>query len=159
MTIPRELHAELLEIADRLDQWGRESESSDVKKALDRLDEAATAIGKAWSGSWLGYHARVYYRNLKAPPPGAHFSQEWGLKETWAIEDTTGEWEEFDEEGVENAIYKLAQNPDLKRAKEIAEAAYLKLKATLRKPRFFQERSLFEACNLPVSSGRVIPWR
>jgi len=123
MTIPREHHAELLEIADRLDQWGHEAESSDVKKPLDRLEEAATATGKAWSGSWLGYHACVYYRNLKPPPPSAHFSREWGLQETLAIEDTTGEWEEFDEDAVEKSIYKLAENPDLKRAEEIAETA------------------------------------
>lgn len=123
MAMATELHAELLEIADRLDKWGHQGESSDVKGPLEQLEKAATAIGKAWSGSWLGYHARVYYHNLKPPPAGAHFSQEWGLKDSWPIQDTTGDWEEFDEEELEKAIYKLAQNPDLKRAEAIAEGA------------------------------------
>lgn len=118
-----ELHAELLEIADRLGRLGHQAESPDVKEPLKRLEEAATVIGRAWSGSWLGYHARVYYHNLKPPPPGVHFSREWGLEDSWSIQDTTDDWQEFDEEAVEKAIYQFAQNPNLKHAEEIAEGA------------------------------------
>ena len=123
MAAKTDLHEELLEIADRLDQQAREAESSNVKGPLQRLEEAATTVGKAWSGSWLGYHACVYYKNLKPRPPGAHFSPEWGLKESWPIEDTTGDWQEFDEKEVEQAVHKLAGNPDLRRASEIADGA------------------------------------
>ena len=47
---------------------------------LDALEKAATIIGKSWSGSWFGYHSKVYYVNFQPPPPGAVFSQEWGLQ-------------------------------------------------------------------------------
>jgi hypothetical protein len=62
-----ELHEELLAIADRLEQYPNQAENPDVKAPLDDLEEAATTIGKAWSGSWLGYHARIYYSTLQAP--------------------------------------------------------------------------------------------
>ncbi len=123
MPMARDLHVELLEIADRLDQWGQRAELPEVKEPLDRLEEAAVAIGKSWSGSWLGYHARVYYHDLTPPPPGVHFSQEWGLKDSWPIQDTTGDWQEFGEEDLETGVYQLAQNPNLEHAEEIAEGA------------------------------------
>jgi len=123
MTEMSELHVELLGIADHREQQAQEAESSDVREPLKRLEEAATAIGKAWSGSWLGYHARVYYHDLQPPPPGAHFSQEWGLMDSWPIEATAGDWQEFDVDGVEKAIYELAGNPDLNKAQKIADNA------------------------------------
>ena len=123
MTEINELHVELLEIADRLEKWAQEAEASDIKELLKRLEEAATTIGKAWSGSWLGYHACVYYRNLHPPPPGAHFSQEWGMMDSWPIKATTGDWVEFDADGLEKAIHELAGNPVLNRAQEVADNA------------------------------------
>jgi len=93
------------------------------KNALSRLENAANAIGKAWSGSWLGHHARIYYEDLQPPPPGAHFSQEWGMKQRLAIEGTTGSWREFDEETVTRSIYKAAGNPSLTAARALAETA------------------------------------
>lgn len=123
MTEMNELHVELLEIADHLEQQAQEAESSEVREPLKRLEEAATAIGKAWSGSWLGYHARVYYHDLQPPPPGAHFSQEWGLMDSWPIEATTGDWQEFGGDELEKSIYELAGNPDLNKAQKIADNA------------------------------------
>jgi hypothetical protein len=78
-----EFHIELLEIADRLEPIAQQAESSEFKESLDRLEEATTKISKAWSGSWLGYHARVYYKNLKPPPSGAQFSPEWSMMDTF----------------------------------------------------------------------------
>jgi hypothetical protein len=43
----------------------------------------------------LGYQASVYYNDLQTPPPGAHFSQEWGLMDRFGIQGTTGDWREF----------------------------------------------------------------
>ncbi len=73
-----EPHEELLEIADRLEGLSQPATVPEVKEPLERLEEAAIRIGKAWSGSCLGYHSRIYYRDLTPPPPGAHFSSEWG---------------------------------------------------------------------------------
>ena len=118
-----DLHEELLGIADRLETFGRAADDLEAKSSLDQLEKQATAVGKAWSGSWLGYHARVYYEGLNPPPAGAHFSQEWGMQESWPIRDTTGIWQEFVAEDVETVIRERAGNPDLSRAEEVAEAA------------------------------------
>ncbi len=112
------LYVELLEISDRLEQWVQEGESSDVKEPLERLKEAVSTIGKAWSGSWLGYQSRVYYDNLQPPPPGDHFSSEWGLGGY-----STGDWREYDGEDLKKAIYELADNPDLNTAQKVADNA------------------------------------
>lgn len=56
----------------------------------------------------------VYYKNLQPPPPGAHFSTEWGLSSTAFVRGTVGEWYEYDPESVITAIHELAGNPDLK---------------------------------------------
>ncbi len=86
-----EISEELLRIAEQLDSMRAEFDSAEVKKPLQELEEAASKIGKAWSGSWLGYHSRVYYRDFQSPPPGARFSQEWGFMPE-AFGDTRGDW-------------------------------------------------------------------
>ena len=85
----------------------------DVREPLQRLGKAAKEIGKAWSGSWTGYHANVYYRDLQPPPPGAHFSTEWGGMESSFLKGTTGPWTEYDRTSVVKAIYRLAGNPNM----------------------------------------------
>ncbi|MGE4398127.1 MAG: TIR domain-containing protein [Campylobacterales bacterium] len=93
--------------------------------AVDALSNAANTIGKAWSGSWLGYHSRVYYIDFQPPPPGATFSQEWGFTESYRFE-TNGEWEEYDFDDVIKIIHEKAGNPIsetiLKDAQEASEA-------------------------------------
>jgi len=116
-----ELSRELLAIAGRLEKLSRKADA--LKVPLARLEEAANATGKAWSGSWLGYHASVYYENLQPPPPGAHFSMEWGFKQLRTIETTTGAWREFDEDTITGSIYKAAGNPSLTAARSLAESA------------------------------------
>jgi predicted nucleotide-binding protein len=118
-----EPHDELLQIANRLADLAQKGMAADVTRSLERMEDAAKRIGKAWSGSCLGYHARVYYRNLELPPAWAHFSPEWGLKEAWPIEDTTGDWVEYRNDDIEGAIRSLAGNPDLKPAQDLAASA------------------------------------
>lgn len=86
-----------------------------AREELDKLQEASENIGKSWSGSWLGYHSKVYYKDLQPAPPGARFSKEWGLMHTIAIEDTIGDWVEHDFDTVVDRIYQTADNPDLKK--------------------------------------------
>lgn len=87
------------------------------------LEAAARTAEKAWSGSWLGYQANVYYEDLKRPPATAHFSQEWGFKKNYTNEITTGDWVEFDPAQVENEIYRMAGNRDIKPIIRISEKA------------------------------------
>ena len=108
-----EPHEEMLQIADRLARLAEQGNAPEISEPLEVLKNAANEVGKAFGGSWQGYHAHVYYASLKPPPPGARFSQEWGLMEAWPIHDTRGDWQEFDPEAVRNAIFEQAGNPDL----------------------------------------------
>ena len=67
--------AELEELYDALmkvaESWGGSDEP-----AMTRLQNAAETVGESWSGSWIGYHANVYYDKLQPPLPGDHFSPE-----------------------------------------------------------------------------------
>ena len=107
------LHSELEDVARRMDLLVARSREAPIQGPLTDLQAACEHIGKAWSRSWLGYHANVYYATLEPPPPGAHFSQEWGLKDTFSG-GTVGDWVEFDPKDVEAAIRARAGNPDLK---------------------------------------------
>ena len=117
-----ELNEELLAIADALDPLVERGRQPDVQEPLGRLEDAANEIGKSSSGSWLGYHANVYYEDLRPRPAGAHFSQESGLGYT-SVSDTTGDWVEFDREVVEAAIHERAGHPDMEASDQLREEA------------------------------------
>ena len=72
---------ELFEIAKKLRAAVAIGDAKGISAPLKSLGDAAEQIKQSFSGSWLGYHSRVYYDGFKAPPAGAHFSQEWGLKD------------------------------------------------------------------------------
>jgi len=112
--------SELRDAHDQLQTFVDSAAAPELAAALDTLERSANEAGKAWSRSWCGYHSRVYYKGLKPPPPGAHFSTEWGLKESFAT-DTTGDWEEYDFDVVKSEVLRRAGNPDLGRVQEIAK--------------------------------------
>lgn len=111
--------SEIFSIADTLSKTFEELDSIE----LDKLIRAAEEVGKSWSGSCLGYHSRVYYKNLITVPPGARFSKEWGFKDAWPIQDTVGDWIEYDFDDVVNAIKDKAENPDLYSYETLAKDA------------------------------------
>lgn len=119
----REFHEELLVIADKLEAHSLKAEDPTFMALLDSPENAAKTVGKAWSGSWLGYQASVYYNDLQTPPPGAHFSQEWGRMDTFGIQGTTGDWREFRTEDLEKGIHELAGNPDLEIHRKLSQEA------------------------------------
>jgi len=77
---------------------------------LKRLSDAAQKFSKAWSGSNFGYHSCIYYKDFQPPPPGAHFSAEWGF--LGRFQGTTGEWVEFQRDEVQAAMRQLAGDPN-----------------------------------------------
>lgn len=117
-----ESQEELLEIADRLDELVDRAKAPEISKPLIALGNAADEVGKSWSGSALGYHAYVYYANLKPSPPGAQFSPEWGLEEAFNM-GSRGDWREIDPDEVKKMIHKIADDADLTYAQELAEQA------------------------------------
>ncbi len=103
---------DLFTVADRLESQSKVAKSEKFNKPLQCLIDSAELAGKSWSGSWLGYHSRVYYESLSEPPPGARFSQEWGMMETYGIRDTIGDWQEYRFDDVVSAIQQNAGCPD-----------------------------------------------
>jgi len=117
-------HEELFSIAETLSQSVTHAEKDNVAKPLKALEDAIKSVARSFSGSWQGYHSRVYYAKFAPPPPGAHFSQEWGLMDTYASSHGShGDWQEFDPEVVKAHINKLAGNPSLDDARKAATDA------------------------------------
>lgn len=115
-------YEELFGLANKLDEAASSGESDNITQPTGALEEAANEVKRSFSGSWLGYHSRVYYADLSPAPPGANFSQEWGLKRLRTM-GTLGDWLEFDPEVVKARIYKMAGEPDLDASREAAEKA------------------------------------
>ncbi len=92
---------------------------------LNSLENSANIAGKSWSGSWLGYHSRVYYGDFEPIPPGARFSIEWGFQGTIGEQGTKGNWGEYEFDNVVEIIKtesKVTNLSDLKsKSERVAE--------------------------------------
>ena len=117
---------ELSELAVRLREVATKVSDPEIAEPLERLTTASIAVGEAWSGSPIGYHARVYYADFAPPPAGAHFSSEWGFSEALS-NYTAGDWREYTYRDVVDHIRRLAGSPDLTNVK----AASLRARETL----------------------------
>lgn len=114
---------ELFQIAKRLKKAAIAGAQDNIARPLDALEKAANSLNRSFSGSWLGYHSHVYYAGLVPAPPGANFSQEWGLKELFGDLGSVGDWQEFDPEAVKSHILAKAGRPDLRAPQEAAKRA------------------------------------
>ncbi len=119
----QDFNQEFFSISEELDQIYQKFERSKEKTYLENLEKIASEIGKSWSGSWLGYHACVYYKDFRIPPKGSHFSQEWGLIELMFNDGTTGTWIEYNHDDVRNLIFKRTDNAEFDNAQKMAEQA------------------------------------
>jgi len=104
---------ELLDIESELREFIDKSRRKEIEDPLKKLSEACEEVGKAWSGSWIGYQANVYYTDLQPHPPGDHFSAEWGF------ESSSGYWHEYDPDEVRNFIHEKAGNPGMDAARDL----------------------------------------
>jgi hypothetical protein len=115
---------ELFEIAKILETSAEAGAAADVSAPLANLARAADEVKQSSSGSWLGYHSRVYYADLVPAPAGANFSQEWGLKDRRISSlGSRGDWREYQSDKVVAHIHGAAGDPDLAPAKEAAQQA------------------------------------
>jgi hypothetical protein len=122
---------DLREAAQRLREAADAGQADAVATPLDALNEAARQVGAAWSGSTLGYHARVYYAEFTEVPPGASFNSLYGLEHEYG-NTTTGDWREYAHRDVISVIRGRAGDPDLdpaKRASAEARALFKETKA------------------------------
>jgi len=139
----------MTELADQLDAV---AEASDEMAAqIDRYEDAIATVettandaGKAWSGSWLGYHSCVYYDRLQPPPPGAHFDPTMGLMDRISNR-TAGDWAEYSFEELCKAFKSTAGKGVFTRLEKLSKAA---------KPDVLEQREkLLSALNAIAASG------
>ncbi len=109
--------SELIRIADQLDRLVDEFNQLPEQADIGRLGEVSNRFGLAWSGSNIGYHATVYYQDFKQPPPGAHFNSMSGLRDSWPLDGTIGDWCEYNHTDVVSDIMRLSGSPDIRPAK------------------------------------------
>jgi predicted nucleotide-binding protein len=115
---------ELSQIADMLTALATTGDSAEVAEPLRAIKQSATNIGRSFSGSWLGYHSKVYYAGFAPPPPGANFSQEWGLQDvSYTSLGSRGDWRQFDSVDVKARIEKDAGGVNLNAAKAASKKA------------------------------------
>jgi predicted nucleotide-binding protein len=119
--VTQDIAAELRQLAERARTMGERGEGKSVEEPVARLEEAAAEVARAWSGSSFGFHSRVYYADLQPPPPGAHFSSEWGF--LGQFHGTTGDWREYDHVEVIELIRAKAGDPDLTKARAVSHEA------------------------------------
>lgn len=158
---------ELFAIANEMDAVQASAVLEAAEGQLSDLNKTAREAGRAFSGSWLGYHAYVYYRDLEPPPPGAHFSQEWGLTELSSTSlGSRGEWVEYDPVQLKNHLIEISGNPDLRnveiaaqKAGEMFEEAKARIESILvseEKTDAFLTRLQGELSNLHLLTERTI---
>ena len=113
----------LFKITNNLEAQGKFLDNEEFTRPLQLLHDAAEKVAKAWCGSWLGYHSRVYYADLKEPPSGARFSQEWGLMKDPFAGDTVGRWKEYRFDDVLSAIKEYVGSPDTNEQERLSSSA------------------------------------
>lgn len=113
---------ELLQLAEQLASHGAKDRDTALIAPLERVGVVLEKFNHSASGSWLGYHANVYYALFQQPPPGAHFSSEWGLGDRFSL-GTTGNWREYSPEAVKNAIWHEVGEIDLSPTRAASSAA------------------------------------
>lgn len=74
-----------------------------LQENCDAVTEAAEKVAVSWSGSSMGYHSELYYRNFDHPPLGAGFSPEWG-----GIHGIPPGWQKRSSDEVKTQIEKLS---------------------------------------------------
>lgn len=98
----------------------------EVLESIATFNQAADDAAKAWSGSWFGYHSRVYYEKLAPVPPGARFSQEWGFLVRYSS-GTTGDWREFNFDDLYKAITSVKTSKSITQLLDLAKETKEKL--------------------------------
>lgn len=117
-----QLATELRAIAETLRALATRGDADEIVKPLRRLLAAAEAVGASWSGSPLGYHARVYYAEFQKVPPGARWSKEWGFYPAISNEGA-GDWREYSSDEVIAHIWTAAGDPNLEPIEKESEKA------------------------------------
>lgn len=96
----------LVRVGQQLATVAARVDDSAFADPLGALMTAVEDVARSWSGSNIGFHANVYYAGLRSPPPGMHFSSEWGF--SGMSQGTRGDWIEYPHDEVIAHIEALA---------------------------------------------------
>jgi len=95
---------ELLQLASGLRRYGQMLDRSEVQEPLTKVEKAFQQVNRAFSGSWLGYHSRVFWTDFLPKPASVTFSLEWGLMNRLSnpryYDDHDQTWQQYDDETV-----------------------------------------------------------
>lgn len=138
------IREELVSIVRALDSASSEIEESGLESEAENLISVANTAAKAFSGSWMGYHANVYYVNLSEPPPGAMFDPGWGLQERFST-GTTGDWGIVAPAQFQESLRKSAGIDDFEEVWEESEEM---------KERFIEAREGILSCLLVYTQNK-----
>jgi predicted nucleotide-binding protein len=106
------LAADMIDVANAASKAIFSLRDADLQNSLTLLRQAAIDVGRAWSGSNIGYHSTVYCAGLAPKPPNVQFSSEWGLEDRWPVHSPSDLWQIFDHETVVREIFLRAGNPN-----------------------------------------------
>ena len=114
-----DLIAELGEIEAKATAIHAKCSTKAVKKAIEKLIEASNEAELAHSGSWLGYHACVYYDKLERPPTDAFFDRQWGLQGRFSSR-TVGDWVQYNHSEIFDYLKATETKPTFEELHELA---------------------------------------
>ncbi len=120
------LIAEIAEIAAANEVAGAVFDTLPLQPLIARLRAEASAVGAAWSGSWIGYHGRVYLEDFQRPAPGVLFDVDYGLQQDYANR-TRGPWRLYEMQEVIDAIEGRAGVQDLGPLEDASKRALTQL--------------------------------
>lgn len=114
----------LISIAAQCQEISEEIEEGQLASIVKDVNDAIRSIERSFSGSWIGYHANVYYLGFQPPKPGHHFSAEWGFHDAFS-NPTSPNWQEVTFEDVETEVHARSNSADMapldSRSKEVVK--------------------------------------
>lgn len=99
-------------IIDKLEEIIRKFEGVEAEdlSIIQDIISRSWEYEKSWSGSILGYHSNIYYKDFKNPPPGTYFNPEWGVNNISYLSsmglNSIGDWVEYDRKYIRENILR-----------------------------------------------------
>jgi hypothetical protein len=109
-------HDELFQLADAAAAALIRCQAKEIQEPLRALHEMCNEVGRAWSGSNIGYHSTTYYAGLHPKPANVQFSAEWGLMDRWPTHQPDPGWTTMDYKEVSNYITSQVGDEELSAA-------------------------------------------
>lgn len=116
MTTIAETAGSLLAKAKAL-QEALEPTLTKIQESCEKATRASQTVGESWSGSSLGYHSELYFRDFERPPLAESFDPEWG-----GIHGISAGWQTRSPDEVKARIEQIAGN-QIEKLEEGAKAA------------------------------------